>query len=73
MVQVKPVKGGLRKISISVIDPALNEIICGHCKQVSDGYYWSAETDMLGNNFGCCPLCYKETLLVNDDENVRGE
>jgi hypothetical protein len=62
-----------KSIKISVLDQSLNTITCGHCERETDGSHWSSETDMLGNNFVQCPWCYKESLLVNDDENIRGE
>lgn len=55
-------------VYLSLIDPTENKIVCGVCTTVSNGQEWGTVTDLLGNNWGTCPLCMNESLLVNDEE-----
>lgn len=63
----------LREIKISACNLEDNTIFCAHCRCLSSGALWSTETDTQGNNFGQCPECGKESLLVLDDEYTYGD
>jgi hypothetical protein len=58
----------IKGVIISIIDPTLYTVKCGGCGVECDGQLWSTDTDTIGNNWGRCPICYHESLLINADE-----